>query len=530
MKSTWTSLGVGLALAAACAGARAGLHQICYEGQPEVKKGVTYYKMVVGCSNELGGTCEIRARPTSGGIFTRDPLAINAAYVQSTGSFEHWQWKGPVGTLTYDIVFKDALGGPLATRACAVSIGQGHAHGYRPSEPAVLTGFSTDSSGLVTTGVWRNRAAYIGEVAQVMLPGGFAAVGGGVQTADGAFVAHSRRTSDGRGWQVASYTDAVGTAQEIPATTSAIAIGMQVSGLHLDDQRDPYRKDAFGNPLLIPGLLSLIGSHGGSSAPTPQAFPVAVATPPIIFGVVGLGGEFSARADRTNSPTGRGQYGMGSAPQLARPLLNCVLVGVPCRLQKPVASAWRAESTDDVGNHPGHIGTNFLTLPLTLEAGGQTWEVRGAVVRAAVPAGSAPAGSVAGLRGTYALTGVGAEVQWRAFNGAQMPKTVSTRLAVLEPRAELGGGSAATRQGSVVTPAALDVYGLGIRLVKPGTEPEGIERPPLSIKERVWLPWLCQAVEGLGEWSGCKAEKSVRLDTLCSSFPDLPDHGICIKP
>jgi hypothetical protein len=517
MKTLKKFLG-GAVLAAWCIHATAGLHQICYEGLPEQRNGKTYSKVVVGCANELGGTCEVVIPPSPGGRLHSEATPWrSASFVASRGSFFYYEYDGPDFTFDFGVAFKDAGGGTIATRNCSVALragAAGHAFGWVPADGAVLTGFSTDVSGLITTGVWRSH--YKGASARVSVPGQFIAVGGGASTSGDGFIAQSRRSNrDARAWLVDSFTDA----QQAPADTMAYAIGLRIAGVPPVDVTDDKGNVTVGLDTL---MATISANSAGVASGMPEAIPTARAAMPLTSFDVALGGDFRAWADRANSRLQLGQFGSVTAPRLGTQVLKCVLVGTVC--PAPTAVAWRVESKDDLGNHPGYVSTTLRHLPPTLTVGGTTFEVRGKVVRSTSAAGLSPAVDANGLRGQYALTGIGGEVHWRPNAN---PATASNRLSRLEPRADLGGASASSKHGTMVTSASITAYALGIKLVPVGTPEDVDERPFIFAKETVYLPWLCQVFTGLDKWPGCAIEEVMPMGSLCQAFPDLNDLGLC---
>jgi hypothetical protein len=141
------------------------------------------------------------------------------------------------------------------------------------------------------------------------------------------------------------------------------------------------------------------------------------------------------------------------------------------------ATGWRVESKDHVVSHPGWINLQMLALPLTINVGGVNWEVRGQYVSATSAVAAHPAIDVSGLRGEYALTGIGATVDWRRVDRLSGQVAAGNLLWKLEPRADLGGASVAAKDHIISSPASITGYALGIKLVPPGTS----DLPPAPI-------------------------------------------------
>jgi hypothetical protein len=502
----------GAALALAAAGANAQMHQICYEGLPENG----HRTIVVGCRDDAGGHCKVSAisnaaayNPTGNSfVWPNMPLHQFAIYRATAGSL-------PVQA-TLD--FTDAAGQLKAQRSCTVSLGVHQQHGDRPSPGTYLEGYSTDASGRVMTGVWRAHFTMSGN--DVTVPGDFIAISGGVQTSPGAFVMRSERRSPGT-WSTRSFDDAT----RIPASTVTYAVGLKIEGLPAVDET------AFNEPgtVIRQGLASLLqrdaaftpGVIGGA----PEAIPAATASSPLVDRVA-VSGEFSASAHHSNSVTLRGQYASVSAPRMGLRVLRCLLVGTVC--PPAFADGWRSESKDDLGAHPGGLSVGYWHLPAKIEIDGQPFELRGKVVQASAAVGTQPSATAGGLLGEYAVTAAGGEVQWRPFNTD--PKLASNRLVQLRAVMDGKDSTAASDHGSVITPAALTAYALGIKLVPAGTPPDGDGRPFLRARDIVSPGWLCSAFAGLEGWRGCEEHKLLRVEKVCATYPELREHGLCGRP
>ena len=442
MRKLTTFLG-GVALALGCSAAAAGLHQICYEGAPEYKNGSWVPNAVFGCDTDGAGYCTIT--PVSSGFISRSNPYPLAYYVQSAGSFRYFDFSSSAGTFTARIDFH--VNGTVTSRQCTVNARGAYSSDSGAATPgAVLTGFSTDASGLATSGVWRLQSAgsYAFTRLNVRAPGDFVAVGGGAMGVDapiGALITESARTGDARTWK-ARTAEGGGAAQ--PHRTTGYVIGLRIEGLAARDLA----------PLLIESSLT--------STPSDQSNPSSQALQPVLGGSVVIGGGFDARA-ASGMPLGSqvGQFGTVSAP-LAGNYFNCTLVrGIyRCRLVTGTIG-WRAESKDHVISAPGWITTSMLALPPTITVGGVAYEVYAQQVSATSGVAAHPAVDAGGLRGSFALTGIGATVDWRSHGSA------GSLLWKLEPRADLGGASVASKDHVVYSPATVTAHAIGIRLALP---------------------------------------------------------------
>ena len=72
-----------------------------------------------------------------------------------------------------------------------------------------------------------------------------------------------------------------------------------------------------------------------------------------------------------------------------------------------------------------------------------------------------------GYASYYALTGIGASVDWKRYNAAGNLTSFGNLVWKLEPRADLGGASVASKDHIVASPAAITGYAIGIKLVTP---------------------------------------------------------------
>lgn len=450
----------GVALAFACASASAGMHQICYEGLPEYKSGQWTPNGIFGCNSDGDGYCTIS--PVSTGFISRsNPYPLNS-FVQSAGTFRYFDFSSSAGTFTAKVEFFDGNSVKRAERMCTVN-----ARGVYASERghatsgAVLTGFSTDASGLATSGVWRLLAPAMSTFNRISVqaPSDFVAVGGGAMgtnTPSGAMITESTRYAsyggDQRSWK-ARTTEAGGAAQS--HRTTAYVIGLHIEGIAARDLA----------PLLI--------HASGTTAPTTVGHPVGQATQPILGGSAVISGGFEAFASG-GTPLGSllGQLATVSAPLISQ-FFSCTegFGGfMRCRLVTGM-TGWRAESKDHVIAGPGWINTQMLALPLTINVGGTTFEVHTRHVTATSAVAAHPAADVGGLRGDFALTGVGATVDWRRFDQFGNQTAAGNLLWKLEPRADIGGASVASKDHIISSPASITAHAIGIRLVIPGSLP-----------------------------------------------------------
>lgn len=440
----------GLAMAALTSAVSAGQHYICYEGelQQSLPTGV------FGCYDDSGGSCQISPQ---GAGFTLVGTQLPGG---PAGNFRIYQFPnaGPFGA---DIHFFDSAGQFIVTRSCVINVKDFYAYGVRgPASPgAQLAGFTTDASGLVTTGVWKLVASSESSWRQlsVQVPADFVAVGGGamgVENPYGALVAESYQSDtinvvgngDWRRWT--ARTSDLWVAN--PHRTTVYAIGMRIAGLAARD--------------LIP-MLRVVNQD---SYPAITAHPANQVSFPTSWQweYVFLSGGAVARADSSNSANELGQFLTETAPiiEWGTPAW-CPSDGPQC--YEPMVNGWRVESKDHLVSHPGKVHTALLALPPKITVAGTTYQVVGGYVSAASGVAAHPAVDVSGLRGEFALTGIGASVDWRRYDSSGNQVAMGNLLWKLEPRPDLGGASVGSKDHALSSPASITGYALGIKLVTP---------------------------------------------------------------
>lgn len=482
----------GLLMASVAGAATAGMHHICFEASPLYVRGVTVLRMVVACDDDSGAACSITA-PTMKPDRVLYPAVPPVLGPRTYALYERELVPNDPPSqrlLEADIQF---AGGKTTCRLQA----QG-ALGFDPGPSGSLTGFSTDASGLATTGVWRVDAK--GSLARVAVPAGFVAVGGGGQAEPGALLWVTRfESANPRVWYAKSRTVTLGT----PGQTTGFAVGLQIGR--------PENPVKAAMPVLWTGNRSLTG---GTSDPA--------AAIPVPKDSVVLGGDVQPQAPGTRIDLA-GQFATVSAPVAVLSWLRCVLAAKPC--QPLEAAGWQAESKDD-GRFPGEMTTVMATLPRIVPVDGVDYEVRGKVIQATSNVGVLPAMGVSGLRGSYAVTGAGAQVNWRPFN-LQNPAGAGTRLSSVEPRLDLGGASVSAGSMASMTPASVTAYALGIQLM-----PAGMPAEPdrMSADTPMDVTWMCLvAGEALASSQMCRKYQGAQLPlgSVCKTFSDLSTCGFC---
>lgn len=496
----------GLLAALTCTVASAGFHHICYEDQPDG----TTVRVIVGCQDDAGNLCRVTAN--SPGVVP-DSQFLQGWHPRVDPGVPFMPFKfvgsgsGAGATMSFNIRFDDGSPSGLI-RTCTV-----HARGTLSpsgSSNGVLTGFSSDRSGLVSTGSWRLLTD--GSTAGLTVPGDFMVTGGGFEASasasDPAFVRVANASPGGlqaippvppdktitfwwdrRAWSVTGQTVSAKPA----ASTTAHVIGMRIEGLNM----------AFD----LHGELSFDTSTGAVGVTsTTSALP---SSPDRVI----LGGEVEAVATG-RSRVGQLVSGSGAEPGLQHALCSIQLIPQACTV--PSAGWWRAKS--NASPLTGSVTATVMSLPPTLTVQGKTWELRSRLVSASAGAQFNPSAKASGLRGLYAVTSVGALLRGQP---------VSTRLSALVPRLDLGGVSASS--GSTLQElVSMQVSAIGVRLVTPGTPPD-LDEPP-SIKTPFDVDWLCRVVPDLaGNTSLCDhRDQPMTIEKICS-FEDLQKYGLCLR-
>jgi hypothetical protein len=434
-----------LALAGTTAALTAGAaqHHICYQGESDNGQPTAVW----GCRDDAGGSCAIA--PVSG-------MSLIGLSVPGGASGTFAVFRLPMhGPFMADITYI-ASTGVQSVRRCQVNTLNPMSGNGAATSRAELTGFATDASGMVTTGVWRLRAvtpATAGTVT-VTVPADFVAVGGGAmgQTSPyGALVTqsyHPETLSAGYNWRswIAKTSD---LAYPDPHYTTAYAIGMRITRSH------PLGADITASALS--GLLRIVPQSGN-----PGAASVASSQASIPFkqvgGFVPLSGSAKASADASNSFTLLGQFLTATAP-LHDPCLT--LEG--CK--PPPIKGWRAESKDHpiAPPHPGYVTSGLLGIAGSVTVDGVAYRVVGRYTMATSAVAAHPVVDVRGAQG-YALTGIGAVVAWRDSPVRGWAEPPGNLIWKLEPRPDLLGASVAAKDHGYSSPAAITGYALGIRL------------------------------------------------------------------
>ncbi len=400
---------------------------------------------------------------------------------------------------------------PYGKPVGGLSAPRGHSDG-------VLVGFSTDVSGMATTGVWRSTGnrGFVG----ANVPADFVVVGGGAQAQDGAWLQDSafERYGDLRVWEARSFTGGFGN----PDTTQAYAVGLKLRDLTGDSLALNQARGALG--ATRPDLRSLIDEAWAVSGDpaTPEVVPFAQAVERL--DQVALGGGINAAATLASNPSAGafGLFAATTAPSLLGEWLRCVLALRPCSVAW--ATRWQVESLSDTGQRPGTNSVRLRSLPRQLVLPSGKWELRNRMVRSTSAASLSPKADARGLRGEYAVTGAGAALHWRRFNNSD-PSVVSTVLTAVVPDLAVGGASVHAERGSTAAVTSISAYAVGIKLVPEGSPPD-VEEP--LYKDQLNVSWLCDSMPALRETELCgHKEEWILVTNICSTYPQLSKLGYC---
>jgi hypothetical protein len=403
-------------------------HHICYEDAPTTQNGQTTLHGVAECRAD-DGPCVIAQRsfPNS-----QSPGMVTFS-TTATVSSSFWV-----------IAFADG-----ATQSCTVNLS-----GKGPSPGATLVGYTTDASGLLTTGVWKRRSRQRETLpdgknrsSQVVVPpGDFVTVGGGVVAAeapDGALVYESWQ--DAEGWRGGTADSGVSQ----PRDNETYVIAMNVEGLAADDLAAMIRQD---------GRVSTTQK----TTPNEAAPPKAVIALPDDF--LPLSGGISTSVPYSTSISGLGQFATGTRPTLSwtagnggcDPTNECVSV-----------SGWSATSKDHGAPTPGTATVRLVSINRNLTIGGDAYHFESNVaIATSMPAGH-PGAVVAGKAGEYALSGIGAFVDWQTS-----PSAAGNLIWQMMPRPDIDGAEVGSKDNGASSPATITAYALGVKLVP------GVWAPP----------------------------------------------------
>jgi hypothetical protein len=318
------------------------------------------------------------------------------------------------------------------------------------------------------TGVWQGTSAAADQaMAQVFVPPDFVAVGGGAEGTEspGTLVSGSYNPSSPRSWMgsVHSNTPASVAPQISPVIVSGI--GLKIQGIPVATLESMVKFPS-GSSYQTSGTSSearpnvrLTGTWIGTSLGTggdPTAYPQTVA---VISGGV--------QAQQASSPNG--QYVTATQPVFAQ---QCYFTG-PC---EQVVQGWVGASKEHTNPSPWWVTARLTSLPKVLTINGSTFHLE-TWVSSATSAQLAHPSASAVLPRDFALTGVGAFVDWQTSASA-----AGNMLWKLKPRPDMNGADAASKDQWFSSPAAITAYAIGMKLVPgplPAPAPTIVFFPPI---------------------------------------------------
>lgn len=466
--------------------------EICAEDQP-LSNGSDWEDisvLVAACEDDSGAACAVEAWQGSTPL-AELPVTPNL-YSPPPGAYRLVRYFPLQGDTVVRFTFANGV-----KRRCDISLLASR------SPEGQLTSFSTDASGLVTTGVWRKKDA------SPELPGEFVAVGGGA-------------TDHLAGSHVGTLGTWGGTLVPFTASTPTdrwyFAVGLKLAG---QGRWTPPRQPAVPSPSdsQVLAVDNLMATAPGTSTP------VATVAAADVWGEQwnGFSGTYTSASWMVLT---------ASLPIMGREWFECVLrpphtVGCPV----PTVVGWSAETRPpDHPIWPVRVVSRLTALPRTVTlrdadtGASKTYHVRSTVVSADGPAAVTQRVDLSGLRGRAALTGIGLRIDWRRANANDASLPFGVAVAA-QPRADRGGASIGSGQiagQAAPAPSVLSAYAVGVHLVeKLGNEPQIVTKSIRAFD-------LCRADPRLAETSVCRGlPPAMAPAELCREYPDLGDHGYC---
>jgi hypothetical protein len=435
-----------MAILLGSASAWAGNHQICYQLPPLAGFRTIAARFLCRTDGANAAGCQItsvQADPAS------PPVASFATLNQFPASAEaEATFSGP-GKYIGTFQFTDGT-----VRSCTVEVPAGAVlTPNQGSQLRTLIGFTTDVSGLVMTGVWQATSAPADQAfQQVVVPPDFVAVGGGAEGTefpDGTLVTSSRHawTSGPQWWSSGAHSNGPALSQLQISPVIAWGIGLKIQGIPISTLSqivyflETPSSGSEAHPTVTQNLLPTDLYPQTTATAQGQAPDTAIS-----------GGVLAMQASSPN-----GQYATASQPLVAT---QCYINGT-CEQE---VRGWVAASKDHLNPSPWWVVAQITTLPKVLTINGSTFHVETWVSQATSAQLAHPSASV-GLPGDFALTGVGAFVDWQTS-----PSAGGNMLWRLKPRSDINGVEAASKDQWFSSPAAITAFAIGMKLV-PGPVP-----------------------------------------------------------
>ena len=416
----------------------AGDHQICYQIPP--LPGWHTIAAIFDCRTDGASTpgCQLNSVAPAAG--SPPLLSLYGGNNQGTSAGAEADFSG-AGTYVGTFTFADNT-----VRTCTVEVPAIFTlapNTYTGYQNRFLIGYSTDASGLVTTGVWQ-ATSYAADPAaqQVVVPPDFIAVGGGSEGAElpsGVLVTGSYHDLGSSNFNPQFWW--AGVHSNVPAQVGAAlawGIGLKIEGVNNATLRQMVQ---------FPLMLSQSVAHPSVTLPMNITYPQTTSA---------IGGGIIS--------TSLGQYATESAPQTWQ---QCYQNGT----FEQLVSGWTAASKDHLTPSPSWVNAQMTTMPKVLTINGNTFHVETWVVNTSSAVLPHPDASV-GLPEGYALTSVGAFVNWD-----NSPTAAGNLLWRVKPRPDINGAEAASKDQMISSPASITAYAIGMKLVA-GNIPALCQRLP----------------------------------------------------
>jgi hypothetical protein len=432
------------------ASASAGNHQICYQIPPIA--GFTTITARFACRTDGANTpgCQIT------GVQANTPGTSVSSFFgvsQTPSSAESEATVSGPGVYVGNISFSDGT-----ARTCTLEVpASAYLKANSGFQLRTLLGFNTDESGRVMTGVWQSTSAAADQAfVEVVVPPDFVAVGGGAEGTESPYGTLVNESIHyyymEQSWLAAAHNNTPpGVAPQI-SPVIGWGIGLKIEGVNRTTLRQIVQ---------WPGAGSYVTS--GSSS---ESNPTATYTTNMYGGVDKLGYPQSlaaiaggVEAQHATSPIG--QYAYESRPLFFN---QCFTSGACER----VVRGWTASSKDHVNSSPWWVTAQMTTVPKELTINGTVFHVETWVSNATSAVAAHPSVSAA-LPAGYALTGIGAFVDWQHPPAGYVAG--GNLLWRLKPRPDINGMEAASKDHWIPSPAAITGYAIGMKLVPGGLPP-----------------------------------------------------------
>jgi len=130
-----------------------------------------------------------------------------------------------------------------------------------------------------------------------------------------------------------------------------------------------------------------------------------------------------------------------------------------CAEYASTGTGWQVSSKDHYISRPGTIAAKPRSIETTItDSSGQVFIVHSRVFTATSPVAQHPSVVVTGAPGEYALTGIGAQVDWRSHGDW------GNLLWKLMPRPDIGGAEVGSKDHLLASPATIQGFAIGIKL------------------------------------------------------------------